>query len=776
MKPHYDVLIVGSGYGGAISASLLSRARKQDGSAVSVGLLERGKEIPVGQFPADPEHAAREFQVNAEGSQLGKEDALYWLHAGHDISVFQGCGLGGTSLVNANVALPPEKRVWSDERWPRELIRDLDEGIEKGFAEARRMLGSNPYPGRPSLKKYLALERSAQRLEGKVYNPPINVSFEDRVNVAGIHQPKCDNCGDCVSGCNIGSKNTLMMNYLPDAKSHGADIFCSVRVSHVAPSEQGWRVYFQPVGVHREKFLAEAMFVEASTLILSAGALGSTEILLRSKQRGLACSSRVGAHFTGNGDVLGFAYNTDVSINAIGNGHRGTPADESAGPCISGIIDCRDTDRVDQAHVIEEGVIPGPLAPLVAEPLRLVARLTGFDTDTGAWDEIKERTREWMGALPGSGHLGAMQNTQTFLVMARDNACGQIVLDKENATVCWPGVGQGEQFMYLQSRLIEATAALGGTYVPSPMFNRAFDYGLITVHPLGGCCMADDATRGATNHKGQVFSANDGDAAYPSLYVSDGAILPCAVGVNPLLTISAIAERNTRLLAKDAGFCIDTSPTVGPVAFDGKPDARPRQVLRFTEKMAGYCSRRVLGAGEYQAASDDGAANASPCHFVLSISSSEPTQFLDAPDHPAVIVGTVFAPALSAQALTVTSGTFNLFVADPGNPKSQRMRYRMQLRSVEGKTYYFDGFKLIRDESGIDVWSDTTTLYITIYEGKDESGAKVAQGILKIDPKDFAVQVTTTEAFDSEGRPLPLLVARFGTLFARNLFTVYGKV
>ncbi|HTV18031.1 MAG TPA: GMC family oxidoreductase N-terminal domain-containing protein [Polyangiaceae bacterium] len=776
LKPHYDVLVIGSGYGGSIAASLLARARKSDGSALRVCLLERGKEIPVGRFPSDPEQAAKEFQVNAEGKQVGKEDALYWLHAGHDISVFQGCGLGGTSLVNANVALPPEPRVWSDARWPRELIADLEDGVQKGFERARHMLGSKPYPGKPALKKYQALEQSAKRLGASVYHPPINVSFEAGLNAAGVHQPKCDQCGDCVSGCNKGSKNTLMMNYLPDAKNHGAEIFCSVRVSHVSPSGQGWRVYFQPIGVHRECFHAEAMFVEAGTVILSAGALGSTEILLRSKQRGLACSATVGDHFTGNGDVLGFAYNNDVAVNGIGSGARSVPENEGTGPCITGIIDCRDTDREEQAFVIEEGVIPGAIAPLVAKPLRLVADLTGFDTDPGVWDGIKEQARVWSSVLPGGEHFGAMHNTQTFLVMARDNASGHVRLEGANPTLSWPGVGSGEQFMYLQSRLIEATTALGGTYVPSPMFNRAFDYGLITVHPLGGCSMADDAARGATNHKGQVFAGGSGTAVHSSLYVSDGAILPCAVGVNPLLTISAIAERNTRLLAKDAGWSIDDTPARGPVLYDGKPDARPTKVLRFTEKMAGYISRSRLGDDEYAAASADGEKNASPCHFVLSISSTNPEEFLGAADHPAVIVGTVYAPALSSQALTVSGGVFNLFVADPGNPKSQRMRYRMELRSVEGKTFYFDGFKLIRDEAGIDVWDDTTTLYITLREGHDETGTKVAQGILKIKPEDFAVQLTTTEALDDEGHPLPLMVARFGQLFARNLFTVYGKV
>lgn len=778
LKHHYDVVVIGSGYGGSIAASALARARRADGEAVSVCLLERGAEIPVGRFPDTVVEAAAQFQVVGHGKQVGREDALFWMHAGRDISVIHGCGLGGTSLINANVSLPPEERVWQDSRWPAALLDDLTDGVAAGFERAKKMLRPNPYPGSPRLKKLDALRKSAAHLGAaeQFYPVPINVNFEGGRNHVGVEQPPCNGCGDCVSGCNVGSKNTLMMNYLPDARNHGAEIFCQVRVSRVAAADTVYRVFFQPVGYDRDKFEAGELFVTAKRVVISAGALGSTEVLLRSQAQGLSCSDRVGQSFTGNGDVLGFGYNNDSEMNGIGAGEHEVSSTEPAGPCITGIIDRRKGGDYKQAHVIEEGVIPGALAPLLPGPMRVIAEVSGRDTDDGLWDSLKEAGREWLSMGPGGAYRGAIANTQTYLIMSHDPSDGVIALagDGEDVDVVWPGIGDSDHFRNMNDQLYRATEAHGGTYVPVPMFNKAFGYGLVTVHPLGGCAMGDDATKGATNHKGQVFRASTGTDCHEGLYVMDGAVLPCSVGVNPLLTISAIAERNVRLLAQDCGWTIDDSLSSGPAAYDGKPPAEATTAIQFTEKMAGHCSTSVLGDGAFEAAEAHGKEHASPCHFVLTIRSDDVDGMVADREHTAGIVGTVFAPALSGAPMSVFGGTFNLFVQDPDDPALKRMRYRMSMRSVEGEDFYFDGYKMVRNDAGADVWSDTTTLYITIRRGPSADGPKVAQGVLHISEADFAKQMTTMKAHGPDGKPAPLAVAKFGRLFARNLWDTYG--
>src|SRR5690242_3900957 len=112
IKPRYDVVVIGSGYGGAITASRLSRA----GMAVCV--LERGKERHPGEYPNNPLEATREVQLDLPEGHHGSPTGLFDVRVNKDISVLIGCGLGGTSLINASVAIRPDPRIFEDPRWP----------------------------------------------------------------------------------------------------------------------------------------------------------------------------------------------------------------------------------------------------------------------------------------------------------------------------------------------------------------------------------------------------------------------------------------------------------------------------------------------------------------------------------------------------------------------------------------------------------------------------------------------------------------------------------
>ena len=219
IKDHYTVVVIGSGYGGAIAASRLARAGQQ------VCLLERGKEFQPGEYPKSAGEALAEMQTDAPQAHLGPRTGLYDFRFNEDINVVLGCGLGGTSLINANVCLPPDPRVFADPCWPQELRDDLPSLMAEGLRRAEAMLQPTPYPQNfPALHKLRALEKSAHYLQEKFYRPPIKVTFKDGVNHVGVPQQACTACGDCVSGCNYAAKNTLIMNYLPDAKNHGAEI------------------------------------------------------------------------------------------------------------------------------------------------------------------------------------------------------------------------------------------------------------------------------------------------------------------------------------------------------------------------------------------------------------------------------------------------------------------------------------------------------------------------------------------------------------------------
>jgi cholesterol oxidase len=783
LEPHYQVVVVGSGYGAAIAACRLAQA----GARVCV--LERGREVRPGSFPDTLPELARETQIDTPREHIGPAAGLYDFRVNDHINVFLGCGLGGTSLVNANVSIRPEGRVLLDEHWPAELRADASHGLEAGFRRAHHMLGANPLPAQfHGLRKTAAHKTSAQALERPFLIPDLNVSFQDGNNAAGFPQRACTMCGDCVTGCNHFAKNTVLMNYLPLARQHGARIFTQISVRRLERVDTHWLVHFDLTDAGRERFKRSSMFVRADLVFLGAGALGSAEILLRSAEHGLPLSDQVGRRFSGNGDVLGFAYNCDRPINGIGFGARPRGSGEDVGPCITGLIDGRDPKAaLEKGQILEEGAIPGSLASVLPKALGLTAAFVGRDTDRGLGDWLREKLRQLASALGGAS-LGAVQNTQTFLIMTHDDSGGVMRLQKDRLRIEWPGAGDQQAFLEADRDQLRATRALGGRYLKNPLWTRRLGKRLTTVHPLGGCVMGSDARGAVVNHKGQVFSGAEGTRAYDNLYVSDGSVIPRSVGVNPLLTISAVAERCSQLLVEDHGHRW-TGATPGPQPAPAPP---PAVGLLFTETMVGFFSRGVKDAprvhqtspatataanySDYWRAHEQGRTQDSSFRFVLTIVAEDARSFLDLPDHPARMVGTVEAPGLPDGPFTVLGGSFNLFVDALEGGGARRMHYRMQLADRKGKIYAFEGFKDIRDDRGLDLWSDTTTLYITLYDGPSNGHPVYGQGILVIKPRDFLDQLRTTQVVRAASRAqgLRFLAAFFG-LFLGKLADTYAR-
>jgi cholesterol oxidase len=138
--------------------------------------------------------------------------------------------------------------------------------------------------------------------------------------------------------------------------------------------------------------------------------------------------------------------------------------------------------------------------------------------------------------------------------MTDDNDRGKMLLEKDKLRIDWPGAGQLPVYDQVSERLLQATEVLDGVYTRSPAWTPLFHKELVTVHPLGGCIMADNAGLGVVNHKGQVFTGAEDGGVYEGLYVSDGAIVPRPLCINPSLTISALAERNCIYMVKDRGW------------------------------------------------------------------------------------------------------------------------------------------------------------------------------------------------------------------------------
>ncbi|KAL9984021.1 hypothetical protein ACROYT_G006275 [Oculina patagonica] len=769
IKPHYDVVIVGSGYGASIAASRCARAGQM------VCVLERGKEWLPGEFPETFSEASKELQISFGGKKhmKGKSSNLYEFVVTENVTVIQGCGLGGGSLINANVGLDSDPAVFSDPVWPQKLRDDLQNFTSVDRQHVLDMLKPTPYPDHyPKLHKVERMKEGLCEFDiedsGKMfYKPSLYVTFEDTpANHVGIPQPKCTACGNCVGGCNVGAKNTLNMNYLPDAKAHGAKIFTEVEVIAVtkACDSSDWLVSYRRQ--HTGCFDVDEQIVRASHVILGAGSLGSTKILLRSKERGLDVSDQLGKRFTTNGDVLGFSYNGDKKTNSAGRKtDKGSNTEdkennrhEPPGPCIASIIDFRKTLGGDfkDHFVIEDGTPPSIASVPYTLGVSVGAKVLGEDKFPS-----EEKVEKVVQELQGKG----MDNTISFLCMSHDDASGQITFDKnhDNIDIEWKEVGRGPNFDRVNEALEKLTKGLGGSFVKNPMWTEALGKSVVTAHPLGGCPMGASGQTAVVNHAGQVFEG-DSDEPLNGLYVVDGAILPRAVGINPVQTIACLAERCMRLMAEREGWIIDYDTFI---PLDRRTFKKQKPGIRFTEKMV----------GNFEPTRDK--YSSSPCEFTVSIESDDVERMIDwDPAHSAKISGTVTCPSLSEGAMTISQGQFKLFSKSADHVETKEMVYKMILTGHKGQQFAFQGVKLIhKDHAGEIGLSDTTTLFVTIYSGTTFWGIPVGRAKLFISLPNFAKQLATLEVTNTKSRLKKLKwISRFGSFFARTIWESYGPV
>jgi len=536
-RERYDVIVVGSGYGGGVAASRLSRAGKK------VAVLERGREVLAGDFPTRFPDLKNEMQVSGKRLHTGPTSALYDVRLGEDMHVLVGCGLGGGSLINAGVALRPDARVFADERWPGQITQDglLDEG----FRRARLWLDPQTDPRAASLTKYNTLQAAGATLGHGIVPSTVTVRFEPGINVAGIEQPACTRCGDCCGGCNVGAKNSVAVTYLPDAVRHGAELFTHAGVRYLSRTRDGeWEVH-----VRRLDGPGGDLVLRAAVVVLGAGTLGTTEILLRSRANGLALSDRVGERFSANGDIIAFGYGAREPVNAVGVGYPPKIEGAEVGAAVTGQLEIDDEAVLANELRVQEGALPSALAPVLPVLFIPNGRLLGA-----------------LQSLVNGVYKGPFARLQTFFAVSHDSASGRFVLDDDRLTLSWPTAKDEPVYARLDAMLSAVVKEAGGSYVKNPLAGTVMGHQPATAHPLGGAGMGRERTDGAINHKGQVFDAAPGRGptdVHAGLYVVDGAMMPRSLGVNPLLTITALAERALMHMQQDLGLSFDAEPLSG---------------------------------------------------------------------------------------------------------------------------------------------------------------------------------------------------------------------
>ena len=344
---HYDAVIVGSGFGGSVTAYRLAQAGKR------VCVLERGRAYPPGSFTRSPYRARESFWDPPHGLT-----GMYHYWSFHGIDALVSAGLGGGSLIYANVFIRKDEKwfVQEDlrdggyEYWPVSRA-DLDphyDRVESMIGLQRYPFDHEPYSKTP---KTIAFKAAAEANGLEWFLPKLAVTFanegrppvpgeaivEELENLHGRTRTTCQLCGECDVGCNYGAKNTLDYNYLTHAAHHGAELrtLCDVRrfeprdgggyavhyaaLDDVTPGEDDGRPPPLPT-------------LTCDHLVLSAGTLGTTNLLLRNRGAFPRLSRRLGTRFCGNGDLLTLALNTREMVDG-----KPTPriVDPGYGPVIT---------------------------------------------------------------------------------------------------------------------------------------------------------------------------------------------------------------------------------------------------------------------------------------------------------------------------------------------------------------------------------------------------------------------------------------------------------
>lgn len=566
---HCDVLVVGSGYGGAVAAARLA-ATALDGTPLKIMVVERGREYLPGMFPSRAADVPGHVRFSRQDGKRprGPATALWDMRLGDDVNVVLGSGLGGGSLVNAAVMERPEATVWQN-GWPSGLDGDV---LTNAYATASGMLQANPLPAGQTLKKLEALQHLGDGLadQPQVERCHIAVAFDKQKTVAGVVQQACNQCGDCATGCNWQAKNSLDANYLALAKQRGADLYCGVLARRIVRYGPHWMLEWSPMDDTLE-WGKTALAIRARFLIVCAGSLGSTELLQRSQSGepdsasgALGFSAALGSRFSTNGDMIAAAVKLPIPTQICADemvpaNTEGTSRD--IGPTITGML--RSGTGAGR-FTVQEFAIPAPLRRLLAEIMGSIGMLQ--DMPRHDWSLHSPLQR---GAEPLSQSDEAIHHTMVYGLMGDDGARGRLeptrTTDKApldaawdaRIAVQWPEARHEAVFNAQHDALAGAySAGHRGWYLPNPAWRplpQALDQlargkgvrgPTTTVHPLGGCPMADTVEDGVVDRWGRVFDPNaaDAKAVFHGLVVLDGAIIPRALGINPALTIAAIAE------------------------------------------------------------------------------------------------------------------------------------------------------------------------------------------------------------------------------------------
>jgi cholesterol oxidase len=510
LKERYDFVIIGSGFGGSVSALRLVE------KGYDVLLIEKGRRFEAKDFPKTNLQLKKWLWL-----PLMRCFGIFKITLFKHVGVVSGVGYGGGSLVYANTLPIPEKAFFNSGSWAE--LADWENELKAHYATAEKMLGSTPTPKAGPAD--LALKELAKR-EGKIDDysaTKVAVYFGEEgktvadpfFNGAGPDRAGCTYCGACMTGCRENAKNTLDKNYLYLAEKKGLDVLTEKEVVDVQPLDEsgskGYTIRYR----NSTKVNKKSAEIKSNAVVFSGGVLGSVKLLLQLKKNSLVkLSDRLGNDIRTNNESL---------IGIINDKNK---EDFSKGVAIGSIVH---TDENSHLEVVRYGkgssfwrftfaplaygnTLLGRIGNLIKNTLKKPFRIAkialqwNFTTKNSILLFMQTLDSTLQFKSKGKGMRSTLQNgpkPSSFIPEAEDLARK------------YSEIVDGEPFI-LSSEVITGSPT--------------------TAHILGGCVMGSNDKEGVIDKDHKIFN-------YENLWVIDGAAVSANPGVNPSLTITALAER-----------------------------------------------------------------------------------------------------------------------------------------------------------------------------------------------------------------------------------------
>jgi cholesterol oxidase len=516
----FDALIIGSGFGGSVSALRLTQ------KGYKVAVLEAGKRYRAKDFPKTNWNFPKFLWLPAV-----RWFGIFKMTLFKHVFILSGTGVGGGSLVYANTLLTPKSDVWDDKQWKG--LNDWHKEMPHHFQTAKTMLGVIKNPTMGDADHTLKSGAEAMGVGESFYKTDVGIYFGEKgvtekdpyFNGEGPDRTGCELCGGCMVGCRYDGKNTLDKNYLYLAEKQGAHIIPEFTVTEVTPlegidsnGENGYSV----TGIKSTSFIFKKRTkLTASKVVFSAGVLGTVKLLFEMKVKGLLpkLSSSLGEIVQTNSESI------------IGMRVKGKKLDMSEGIAIgSGIYLDKDTH------------IEATRYPLGSDSLNYITTILvkGGEGISRPLEYFKQIILHPLNFLRTLNPIHFAR--QTLILLCMQTKAGHMKFNYKRPF-----------FNPFRRRL--ATQVIGQkipTFIPSAnkfatklakMFNGTpitsiFEILLdvpTTAHILGGAIMASDESNGVIDRDNKVFN-------YENLYICDGSMIGVNLGVNPSLTITALSE------------------------------------------------------------------------------------------------------------------------------------------------------------------------------------------------------------------------------------------